>query len=333
MNSLRKTMIAIFLVCMMINFSVVALAAGEKPVKLVGATMQPPQHVYYRTLQKFSEFLKERYKGPLEIDLHHSGDIGNESDFTQFMPEGISIDFCILAPSWMSVVDKGVGIMDAPFLWKDINQWERGLTEGVFGNIEKKLIDKGIRIVGYAGGGGRHLCLNKPVYKIDDLPKVKMRVMGSPIQAKTFNATGIMAVPVDYLETYNAINTGVVDGLENEASSYSANKFYEVAPYIMTTTHTLTIRPLCFSEKRFKGYNKKLQEAILDASKEATKWARKTEISEDKEIWEGLKNRGLVKILEFRDKDKMRERALPVIKKFAEELAVADVLEKISNIQ
>ena len=333
MNSLRKTIIVIFLMCVMVNFSVFALAASGKPIKLVGATMQPPKHVYYRTLVKFSEFLKKRYKGPLEIDLHHSGDIGNEADFAQFMVEGISIDFCILAPAWMSVIDKGVGIMDAPFLFKDIQQWERGLTSGVFESVEKKLIEKGIRIVGYAGGGMRHLCLNKPVYKIDDLPKIRMRVMSSPIQAKTFNATGIMAVPIDYLETYNAIKTGVVNGLENEASSYSANKFYEVAPNIMTTAHTITVRPLCFSEKRFKGYDKKLQESIREAAKEASKWARQTEISEGSKIWEGLEKKGLVKIIDFKDTDKMREKALPVIKNYAQELGAVIVLDKISRIQ
>ena len=332
MQFLRKSFIILSLVCLIINFSVFALAGDEKAIKLVGATMQPPHHVYYRTLEKFSEILKGKYKGPLEIDLHHSGDIGNESDFTQFMSEGISIDFCILAPAWMSVHDKAVGIMDTPFLWKDIEQWEKGLTSGVFESLENKLTKKGIRITGYAGGGLRHLCLNKAVHTIDELPKIDMRVMGSPIQARVFNATGINAVPIDYLETYNAIKTGVVNGLENEASSYSANKFYEVASNIMTTAHTITIRPICFSEKRFQGYNKELQEAILEASKEASKWARNTEISEGKKIWEDLEKKGKVKIVDFKDTDEMRDKALPVINKYANELNAVDVLDKIKGL-
>jgi len=332
MKMIKNMAILLLVFSLLGTFWMSSLADAEETIKLVGVTMQPPEHIYFRTLEKFSELLEEKYPDSLEIDLHHSGDIGNESDFTQFMVEGISIDFCILAPAWMSVYDKAVGLMDTPFLWENHEQWRKGLTEGVFESLEKNLIKKGIRIIGYPGGGSRHLCLNKKVETIDELPKVRMRVMGSPIQANVFNAIGINAVPIDYLETYNAIKTGVVDGLENEASSYTANHFYEVAPYIMTTAHTITIRPICFSEKRFEEYPEKLQQAILEASQEASEWARETEIAEDIETWERLEKEEKVTIVEFKDTDKMREKALPVIEDYAKELGASAILEEIKNL-
>jgi TRAP-type C4-dicarboxylate transport system substrate-binding protein len=82
----------------------------------------------------------------------------------------------------------------------------------------------------------RHLILRKEVKTIDDFPKVQMRVQGSPLHQKVFSATGLKATPMDYMEVYNAIKTGVLDGLENEPAGLKSMKFYEVAPYYVSPT-------------------------------------------------------------------------------------------------
>ena len=171
-------------------------------------------------MMKFGERLKKYYKGPLEVDVHHSGDLGSEKDYFEFMMQGISVDFAFIARSWIATWSKKAAFMDTPFLWGDYNHKVKALESGVFKSLEKGLIAKGVRILGYGGGGTRNMILRKPVKTMNDLPKVLMRVMGSPIQAKVFNATGVQATPMAYAEVYNAIKTGVVDGLENEAAAF-----------------------------------------------------------------------------------------------------------------
>ena len=167
---------------------------------------------------------------------------------------------------------------------------------------------------------------------MEDLPNVLMRVMGAPIQANVFSAVGVKPTPLDYLEVYNAIKTGVVDGLENEAASLITMKFYEVAPNIIKTEHSITVRPFCFSEARFQSFPKELQDAILKAGAEAAKWARETESSSDAETLKQLEAEGKIIVTEF-DNSEMIKLAKPVIAEYAKELGVDDILNNINNIE
>jgi TRAP-type C4-dicarboxylate transport system substrate-binding protein len=138
---------------------------------------------------------------------------------------------------------------------------------------------------------------------------------------------------MDYLEVYNAIKTGVVDGLENESASLQAMKFYEVAPYIIQTRHAITVRPLLFSEARFQSLPADLQEAILRAGEEAAAWHRETEVREDAEALEAMEEAGQIEIVQFEERDQMRAEALPVLEDFAEELGALEIWEAVQELE
>ena len=314
----------------LVMFSFAAFA--QDAVVLVGATKLPEDHIYTKACEHFAEKVKEYYDGPLEVEVHHSGDLGNEKDFFEFMMQGVSVDFAIVAPSWISTWDNRAAFMDTPFLWRDLDHWKKGLEAGVFEPVEAELLKMGVRILGYAGGGVRNMILKEKISTMEDLPNVLMRVMGAPIQANVFSAVGVKPTPLDYLEVYNAIKTGVVDGLENEAASLITMKFYEVAPNIIKTEHSITVRPFCFSEARFQSFPKELQDAILKAGAEAAKWARETESSSDAETLKQLEAEGKIIVTEF-DNSEMIKLAKPVIAEYAKELGVDDILNNINNIE
>ena len=327
-----KFTVALCICLLILGMAALPGAAAAKEITLVGATKLPQDHIYTKACQVFADKVKAYYDGPLKVEVHHSGDLGNEKDFFEFMKQGVSVDFAIVAPSWISTWNSQAAFMDTPFLWRDLDQWKKGLESGVFKPIENQLEKIGVRVLGYAGGGVRNMILKKKISSMDDLPKVLMRVMGAPIQARVFDAVGVKPTPMDYLEVYNAISTGVVDGLENEASSLITMKFYEVAPNIIKTEHSITVRPFCFSEPRFKSFPPKLQEAILKAGAEAAKWARDTESGLDAKTLVQLQKEGKITITEFDNKE-MRARAIPVINAYAKELKVTDILDNINNIK
>ena len=329
---MRKSVAMIAAISTTIFLAMAFTATGQEPIKLIGATMLPQEHVYFRVLEKFSEVLKENYDGPLEIELHHSADIGTEKDAFEYMMQGVSIDFSIVSPAWMATWDKSAPIMDAPFLFSSLEHWEKCLDAGVFEPIAENIKSKGVRFIGYGGGGVRNLILNKPVYKTEDLPSVEMRVQGSPLAQKVFSATGIQATPMDYMEVYNAIKTGVLDGLENEPAGMEQMKFYEVAPYYVMSRHAITIRLLCFSESRFQSFPPALQEAILKAGQVAAKFHRDTEFAEGDGILKRLVDEGKLTVIEF-DNTEMRNRALPVVEEYAKEIGAEKILEAVKSLQ
>ena len=311
-------------------------AAGAAPSKItiVGGTMLPEGHVYHRTVLKFAEQMKANYKGPIPIEfsIHHSGVLGTEKDSVEFMIQGKAVDTYVLSPSWIATWDRTTPIIDAPFVFRDVEHWKKCLAQGTFKSIEDIMIQKGMRIIGFGGGSARHLISKVPAYTIADFPKIKLRVQGSPVHQKAFAACGFMATPMDYMEVYNAIKTGVIDALENEPAGLQSMKFYEVAPYYVLTNHQIQTRVLGFSEKRFQSFPKDVQDAILKSGKEASAFHRDTEISEaEGQIATMAKNNGL-KVIKF-DNTEMRAKAMPAVEAYANEIGAGDLLKAILAVK
>ncbi len=308
-------------------------ARGGEKITLVGGTMLPEGHVYWQAVVKFRDLLKEYYKGDaiVEVDLHHSGTIGTEKDAIEYMIQGTAVDFYIISPAWFATWDKPITIIDAPFLFKDNDHREKCIQNGLFEPFDKAAIAKGVRFLGHGGGGVRSIISKKPAESIKDFPGIRMRVQGSPLHQKAFAATGLVATPMDYMEVYNAIKTGVLDALENEPAGLEGMKFYEVAPYYILTNHQITTRQLAMSEERFQSLPKDLQAAVLKAGKEASAYHRKIEVADCDRVIKDLTEKHGLKPLKF-DNTEMRRLAMPVIEAYAKEIGAYDIYKAIQNV-
>jgi TRAP-type C4-dicarboxylate transport system substrate-binding protein len=212
--------------------------------------------------------------------------------------------------------------------------YDKALSEDVFAPINQDLENHGLVVLGYGGGEWRNLILNKPIHKLSQLRSVTMRVMGSPIQAQVFDAIGIKATPMAYNEVYNAIKSGVVDGLENEPISLETMKFYEVAPYVIMDKHTVTIRPLLFSKKRLDSFPADVRAAVLKAGAQAAIWEHDYESANGTKALQRMQSKGEIHIIDLTPQQKrtLVNRATPVIEKFAKQWGVLDIYKKIEAI-
>ena len=256
-----------------------ALASGgveAQEMTLRGASLFDNEHAYSKTLIRFGELVNEYYDGDVTFDLRGNSELGIEPDYVNFLNQGVAIDYAIIAPSNLARFAPSVPLMDMPFVFRDLDHWNAVLSSDVLKPLEEELLEKAdLVIVGYAGGGTRNLISNKPISNLEELAGHKMRVMGAPIQARIFNAISASPSAIAYSEVYNAIQTGVVDGLENESASLLQYKFFEVAPHITLTQHSITVRPIVFSGKSFRKLPKDLQDAVLKAGRDAGEYGRK----------------------------------------------------------
>ncbi len=330
MKSKRIVLALLCALCIALPFA--SLARGADKVTLVGGTMLPEGHVYWNTVVKFAELVKQYYNGPLEIDLHHSGTLGTEKDAIEYMLQGTAIDFYIVAPAWIATWDKRMTIMDAPFLFSSVEHWNKCIENDVFKSLDEAMIKKGVRFLGHGGGGVRSIISRKEAHTVKDFPDIRMRIQGSPLHQRVFAATGLVATPMDYMEVYNAIKTGVLDALENEPSSLDSMKFYEVAPYYILTEHQITTRQIAMSEAKFQSLPDDLKEAVLRAGKEAAAFHREQEVAEGEEIIKRLADQGLCTPVPF-DNAEMRALAMPVVEAYAKEINATDILEAVKALE
>jgi tripartite ATP-independent transporter DctP family solute receptor len=308
----------------------VTATAGVADITLRGASLFDENHAYTKTLREFERMVGDAYSGDIKFEMHLNGELGDESDFVTFLQQGVAIDYAIMAPSNMAVFAPSIPLMDMPFLFRDLDHWNAVLSSDVLKPLEDQLYEAAdIKVIGYAGGGTRNLASANEIKNIDELTGHKMRVMGAPIQAKIFSAIKAAPSAIAYNEVYNAIQTGVIAGFENEAASIQNLKFYEVAPNITLTKHAITVRPLTMSGKTFRKLPEDLQAIILEAGAKAGAAGRQIESSEDAMKLQQMSDAGQIKVTEFEGREMLLELATKVQDDYAAELGATDLLTAI----
>src|SRR3954465_939108 len=250
------------------------------------------------------------------------------------MAQGKAVDYGIVSPAHMSTFSKAAPFIDAPFLFRDLDHWNKVLDADVLKPVADEVAQKAeVMLIGYAGGGVRNIFVNKPVRNLAEMKGLKVRVQGAPIWSRAFAAIGMSPSVIAYNEVYNAIQNGVISAGENEAAGVEQMKFFEVAPNLSMTEHAITIRPLCFSAKTFKTLPKDLKPAILRAGKEAGAYGRQIESSEDTQKLEALEKSGKLKRVAFTDRAQMKKLVDPVMEAYAKEIGADGIFAKINAIK
>ena len=309
-----------------------APALGDT-IALHGASQFDEDHAFTRTLARFAELTEACYDGDLAFVLHLSAGLGVERDYFEMMSQGVSVDFAVVAPSHMASLSPQMPLMDMPFLFRDHDHWDAVLSSDAFALIEQEVLDAaGVRVIGYAGGGTRNLIANREITTMAELRGFRMRVMGAPIQAMIFDAITAEPSVIAYDEVYNAVQTGLVEGLENEAAGIAQMKFYEVAPFIIQTRHAITVRPLMFSDSTFQRLPAALRACVEEAGAAAGAHGRRLESGEDGRTLQAMADAGLLQIVPFADRERLRELAVPVQDAFAAQLGATRTLARVRGM-
>lgn len=103
-------------------------AAHAQDVTLRGASMFDDNHAFTKTMRKFAELVNENYAGEVEFDLRLNGELGVEKDYVNFLQQGVAIDYTIMAPSNMAKFAPAIPLMDMPFLFRDLEHWNKVLA-------------------------------------------------------------------------------------------------------------------------------------------------------------------------------------------------------------
>lgn len=313
--------------------AVAVTSAYAQDVTLRGASMFDNDHAFTKTMVEFADLVDEYYDGDVTFDLRLNGELGVEKDYVNFLQQGVAIDYTIMAPSNMAKFAPSIPLMDMPFLFRDLDHWNTVLSSDAFAPLEAELAENAdIMIIGYTGGGVRNLVSSEPIGNLEELAGHKMRVMGAPIQAQIFAALTAAPSAIAYNEVYNAIQSGVIAGFENEAASIQNLKFYEVAPNVTLTKHTITVRPIVMSGKTFRALPEDLQAAVLQAGAEAGAFGRELESREDGLKLQEMVDAGQVIVQEFEGRETLLEMVIPVQDAFAAEIEATDLLTAVRGM-
>jgi tripartite ATP-independent transporter DctP family solute receptor len=251
-----------FALLLAMSFAVLAPANAQIVTKYSG--IQPLDHPSSYAEDYFGEQVALLTRGAVRVEVHHNTQLGDAVANVQSVRNG-TIGFTTVSASNVNQVVPAMDMYALPFLFKSEAHFWWFLAQPQAEELAKLLEDKGMKVLGYIDSGSRNFFTQKPVRTPDDLKGQKIRVMASPVMVKTMQAMGATGVPVAWAELYTALQTGVVDGAENNHPSVVAKKFYEVTKYYTLDEHMRIPDLLLVSMKLYNQLNDEQKKALIEA--------------------------------------------------------------------
>lgn len=246
MKTFRRHLIATALSA--VALSTPLLAQAQTVLK--AADVHPPGYPTVVATEAMGKKLEAATNGKYKMQMFPSSVLGDEKTMIEQTQIGaIQILRTSLGP--VGAVVPEVNVFNMPFVFRD----EKHMRAVIDGPIGQEILDKvtasPARLVALAwqDGGSRSLYTKKPVRSIADLKGQKIRMMGNPLFVDTMNALGGNGISMGYGEVYSALQTGVIDGAENNPPSmFTSNHFTTGAKYYTQTNHLMIPEMLVMSK-------------------------------------------------------------------------------------
>jgi len=180
----------------------------------------------------------------------------------------------------------------------------------------------------YDGGSRSFYNSEKPIRSMEDLAGMKFRVMQSDIFVDMVSALGANATPMPYGEVYSGIQTGVIDGAENNWPSFESSGHFEVAPYYTLDQHLIVPEVLVMARSSFDALSAEDQDLVRQAARDSVPIMRELWAAREAESEQMVKDAGVEVITDI-DKTPFIEAMAPVYEKYVTSDKLKSLVERI----
>ena len=322
----------ILVICMMLALFAFASAANAATTYKL-AENQPPDYPTTIGDKEFAKLVKEGTNGRIIIDVQPGGVLGDEKSVIEAIQMG-GIAFARVNAQPLSDFYKPLSVLSLPFIFRDAkHQWK--VLDGKVGD-EILSGMQSARMVGlaYYDSGSRNLYNSKKAVKSPaDLKGLKIRVQQSALMMDMIKALGASPTPMPYGEVYTGLQSGVIDGAENNWPSYYSTSHYEVARHITLDGHSMTPEVVICSKAIWDQISPADQKVIKEAARKSEAAQKKAwkdyEMKSIESIKKGGKN--TVTTLTAKEKGLFQKAMEPLYEKYGAEYK--DLVKKIQNVK
>ena len=252
-----------------------------------------PDSSWVQAMQYFGKELGQMSGGRIDVKVHHSATLGTFRE-TSEMVRMNTLEVTVPGAAQLQTYTPEIGLTVLPYIFKT----EEGMFElldGILGKeINSKLAESNFINIGWYRNGFRSVTNSKrPIYKLEDLKGLKLRVLPSPNVMAFFKAVGVSPVHIDWSELWEAMRKGVVDGQENPPFFVYSGKVYEVNPYYSFTNHMNEPGIAVMSKKYYEGLPADIRKMIDTAAKKAEMWQREKMLADNNACLNLLKEKGM----------------------------------------
>ena len=250
------------------------------------ATDQAVDYPNTIALQSFADEVKEKTDGRIDIEIYPSAQLGDENAYLQQLQFG-AVDFAKSSIAPLAQFCTDLNALSLPYLFDSTDHMFKCLDGEIGEEIFASFESANIVGLGFTNNGSRCFFTKTPVHTADDLANMKLRVQSSPMMLGLVESLGGFPQAIASTELYSALQTGVVDGAENNINTYNGDSLYEQAPYFIYDHHNIQPEIIVASKQTWDSLSEDDQtiiRAAMDNAMEYQKelWSEKEEENEKK---------------------------------------------------
>jgi tripartite ATP-independent transporter DctP family solute receptor len=316
-----------------------AMAAAMTPARaqsksvFKASDVQPTGYPTVAATENLGKKLETATNGRLTVQMFPSSQLGGEKETIEQTQIG-AIQFLRVSAGALGPIIDDINVVNMPFLFRNMAHAER-MMDGPIGQelLNKITANANAGLVGlcWMNAGSRSLYNTKrPVKSIEDIKGLKFRVIGNPIFIDMMNALGGNGVAMGYDQVFSSLQTGVIDGAENNLPSYVFSNHYTAAKYYSLTEHLIIPEVLVFSKRIWNSLSGDDQNLIKKLAREAQ--------LEERDLWNKYEQQAMEKakaagcqIAEIADKKPFQDAVKPVWEKYGPKYQ--DTIKRIQAIE
>ena len=297
------------------------LAPAQQKMVLKATDVHALGYPTVEAVVRMGKKLEAQTNGRLSIQMFPAMQLGGEKEMIEQAQVGALQIARISVGALGPVVDE-VNVFNLPFVFRD----EAHMRKVIDGPIGQELLSKAANDpksslipLGWMDAGTRNVYAKKALKTPGEFKGQKIRMMGNPIFVETMNAMGGNGVAMGFNELYSAMQTGVVDGAENNPPTYLTQNHYQLTKFYNLTGHLIIPEIFVFSKRSWEAMSKDDQALITKLSREAQ--------TEQRQLWDAMVTESTAKLkaagVQFVEVDKKAfyEATKPVREKYGAKYA------------
>ncbi|MGE3064526.1 MAG: TRAP transporter substrate-binding protein [Hyphomicrobiaceae bacterium] len=308
-------------------------AAAQAKMVLKATDVHPLGYPTVEAVVRMGKRLETATNGRLSIQMYPSMQLGGEKEMIEQAQLG-ALAIARISVGPMGPVVPELNVFNLPFMFRDTAHMEKVIDGPIGDEMLKKLSDHptaGLIGLCWMNAGSRNVYNSKkPIRTVDDLKGLKIRMMGNPVFVDTMNALGGNGVPMGYDQLINALQTGVIDGAENNEPSYASGQHYRYAKFYSMTGHLMIPEILVFSKKIWNTMSKEDQALLVKEGKATQQEQRKLWYEMEQKSVAEMKGAG-VEITEVADRKPFQAAVKPVWDRYGAQYAA--LIQRIQDVK
>ena len=309
-------------------------ALAQQKLVLKASDVHPTGYPTVAAVENMGKKLSAATNGRITVQMFPSMQLGGEKEAIEQAQVG-AIAFARVSVGALGPVVDDLNVFNLPYVFRNTEHAQKVMDGPIGQELLDKVTNSGKGLVGlcWMDAGARNFYdTKKPIKTMADLKGMKIRVMGNPMFVDMANSMGANGVPMGYDQVFTSLQTGVVDGAENNPPSFVFDNHFQVAKFYTVDEHLIVPEMLVMSKKIFDSMSKDDQALVKKFAREAQFDERKLWDVYEKQAMDKAKAAGIT-ITQVSDADKKAFQAAvkPVWDKYGPKYA--DMIKRIQAVK